>query len=186
MYSKNNARGDCGRRINLTNTFRKLWEQHVMWTRSFIISTAANLGDLQFVTQRLMRNPTDFANELQKYYGAKNAAKFKDLLTEHLAIAGQLVNQAKAGNAAAAEISRKKWYQNADEIAAFLSSINPYWSKQAWQTMLYKHLKLTENEAVSRLNSQYAFDIALYDEIEAQALEMADMMTEGITRQFNY
>lgn len=185
MYpKKNNAREDCRNRINLTNLFRLLWEQHVMWTRSFIISTAADLGDLQLVTQRLLENPVDFASEWQKYYGKQKAEMFQRLFTEHLTIAAQLVNDAKQGNSDAVEMDRKKWYQNADEIAAFLASINPFWSKKAWQTMLYSHLKLTEEEATSRLNGEYASDIAIYDEIEAEALEMADMMTDGIIKQF--
>ena len=31
----------------LMNRIRQLWEQHVYWTRFFIISTAADLGDLE-------------------------------------------------------------------------------------------------------------------------------------------
>jgi hypothetical protein len=174
----------CVKQISLLNTFRKLWEQHVMWTRSFIISTAASLGDLQLVTKRLLRNPSDFANELQKFYGPDKSKKFETLLTEHLLIAAKLVNAVKAKDPKSAEDARKKWYQNADEIALFLSSINPYWSKQEWENMLYEHLKMTENEAKYRLSSQYASDIAEYEEIENQALKMADYMVEGIRKQF--
>jgi len=176
---------DCRKQINLINTFRQLWEQHVMWTRSFIISTASNLGDLQMVTKRLLRNPTDFANELRPFYGDDAARKFEALLTDHLLIAARLVNHAKDGDMDAVKDDRKKWYENADEIANFLSSINPYWSKREWQAMLYEHLKMTESEATKRLTSQYAADIAQYDEIENQALKMADYMANGIMKQFN-
>ena len=47
----------CGFILEITNTLRKLWEQHIMWTRSFIISTAENLGDVELVTERLLGNP---------------------------------------------------------------------------------------------------------------------------------
>ncbi|MGI6728179.1 MAG: hypothetical protein ACOX4P_06500 [Anaerovoracaceae bacterium] len=50
------------KQIKIMNTLRKLWEQHVMWTRSFIISTIEGLSDLDPVTKRLLQNPTDFAN----------------------------------------------------------------------------------------------------------------------------
>jgi hypothetical protein len=43
----------------------------------------------------------------------------------HLVLAAQLVKDAKAGNSQAGEEAEKKWYANADEIAALLSSINP-------------------------------------------------------------
>lgn len=170
--------------ISIINTFRKLWFEHVVWTRSFIVSTAANLGDLQPVTARLLRNPTDFANVLKSFYGDDKAKRFSDLLTEHLTIAAQLVNAAKAGNTEAINNSRTMWYANADKIAGFLADINPYWSKNKWVLMLDDHLKLTEEEAVARLTGQYAKDVSLFDVIEDQALMMGDEMAEGIIRQF--
>ncbi|WP_457945223.1 hypothetical protein [Caproiciproducens sp. LBM24188] len=75
---------NCKIPIGIFNTFRKLWTQHVMWTRSFIISTAADLGDLQPVTNRLLRNPADFAKALLPYYGEERAKQFSDLLTKQL------------------------------------------------------------------------------------------------------
>ena len=166
------------------NAFRKLWFEHVVWTRSFIISTAADLGDRKAVTDRLLRNPSDFENVLKPFYGTEKAKRFNNLLTEHLTIAARLVNDAKAGNTEAVNEERRKWYANADEIADFLSGINPYWSKNEWMLMLHDHLKLTETEAVERLSGQYAQDVSLFDAIEDQALMMGDTMAEGIFKQF--
>ncbi len=186
MYQSTSGNSvNCSKQIDLINTFRKLWTQHIMWTRSFIISTASNLGDLQLVTKRLLRNPGDFANELRQFYGNDVAKKFEALFTDHLLIAARLVNHAKNGDMEDVKDDRKKWYENADEIADFLASINPYWSKREWQAMMYDHLKMTENEATKRLTSQYAADIAQYDDIENGALKMADSMANGITKQFN-
>lgn len=169
--------------INIINTMRNLWEQHSFWTRSFIISTAHDLPDLQPVTERLLRNPSDFAMVLEPFYG-DGAKEFERLLREHLLIAGRLVNESKKGNTEAANAARAEWYKNADNIAYFLSRINPYWSQQEWQNMLRMHLRLVEQEAVLRLTGQYAEDVALFDTVEQQALEMADMMSEGIIAQF--
>lgn len=127
---------NCRRQIVLINTFRQLWEQHVTWTRLFIISTVSNLVDLTFTAQRLLRNPADFANVLRKYYGADKAKKFEALLRNHLLIAAKLVNEAKAGNTKAVSEARANWYRNADNIAEFLSDINPYWDKNQWRNML--------------------------------------------------
>ena len=51
----------CNRK-EIINKMRKLWSQHVYWTRFFIISTAEELPDLKYVTNRLLENPGDFAN----------------------------------------------------------------------------------------------------------------------------
>jgi len=171
--------------VSLTEELRKLWEQHVMWTRSFIISTVDNLGDQKVVTNRLLRNPSDFANVLKKYYGSSKANAFKELFEEHLLIAAALVSAAKAGNSAEADKQRKLWYQNAEKIADFLASINPYWNRNEWRNMMFEHLRITEAEAVTRLNKEYEKNVNIYDAIEKQALSMADMMAYGIIKQFS-
>lgn len=172
------------KQLQLSNTLRMLWEEHVAWTRMTIISIAEGLPDEEVVTKRLLRNATDMAAAFRPIYGDAIATKLGDLLTEHLMLAYQLVKAAKAGDSATAAKVEKQWYRNANDIAAFLASINPYWSKAQWETMLHDHLKLTKQQAVLRLSKDYVADVAIYDQIERQALEMADMMTAGIIKQF--
>jgi hypothetical protein len=170
--------------LELSNTFRELWEQHGAWTRMTIISMVFSLPDVDLVTKRLLRNPDDLANVLKLYYGESNASKFSTLLKDHLVTAAQLVKAAKAGDNKTAADAEKRWYANADEIAAFLASINPSWSQEEWKMMLHEHLRLVKAEAVSMLTKNYQAGIDVYDELEIQALEMADVMTEGIITQF--
>ena len=80
--------------------------------------------------------------------------------------------------------AEKQWYRNADEIAEFLSSINPYLEKKKYRKMFYTHLALTKQEAVYMLQKNYKADIEVFDKIEAQALEMSDMIAGGIVKQF--
>jgi hypothetical protein len=168
------------------NDFCMLWEQHDVWTRAAIASIVFDLPDVDFVTKRLLRNPVDFEQALKPYYGDKIAAKFSDLLKGHLVIAAQLVKAAKAGDNKAADDAEKRWYANADEIAVLLGGINPYWSQEVWKMMLHRHLSLVKAEAVNMLTKNYEAGITVYDEIERQSLEMADLMSEGIVKQFPY
>ncbi|OPZ89653.1 MAG: hypothetical protein BWY74_02635 [Firmicutes bacterium ADurb.Bin419] len=168
----------------LNNYQRLLWEQHVVWTRLTILSIVFGLPDVDLVTKRLLRNPKDFATVLKPLYGEQAAAGFSDLFTNHLVIAAELVKAAKAGDTRAAADTEKRWYANADEIAAFLTRINPYWSEQEWKAMLHQHLALTKSEAVNMLTGKYGEGITIFDQIEKQALEMADVMTYGIIKQF--
>ena len=166
----------------LLSTMQRLWIEHVQWTRAFIISTTFNLPDLNYTANRLLRNPTDFANVLRPLYGDNIAQRFEELLKEHLLIAAQLVNAAKAGDTQAVAQQRIKWYANADAIATFLGSINPYWNANTWGKLLYDHLKMTENEATQILRGQYDASIAEYDAIENEAIQMAQEMAYGIAK----
>ncbi|MCB2355264.1 acetylglutamate kinase [Clostridium estertheticum] len=151
-----------------------------------LISIIKDLPDVDFVTNRLLRNPIDFGRALEVFYGYEIASQFSDLFKNHLVIAVQLVKAAKAGDSKGSADAEKRWYANADEIAVFLSRINPYWSQENWKTMLYEHLRMTKSEAVNILNNNDEKSITEYDEIEKQALKMADVMAEGIAKQFLY
>lgn len=163
---------------------RELWAEHVIWTRMFIMSVADNTTDKAPVTKRLLQNYEDMADAMKMYYGNDTGNKFGDLVEEHLLIAASLVEAAKAGNSTGAADAEKKWYANADEIAAFENSINPNWDKAAMMTMWHDHLRLTKDEAVARLTKNYPADIATFDQIETLANTMADSMAEGIVKQF--
>lgn len=178
------SREICKEEQTLSNMMRLLWEQHVYWTRLFLLSTAFGLPDTELVANRLLQNPKDFEAALKPFYGENIAAKFGELLTDHLTIAAELVNAAKAGDSAAATDAEKRWYANADEIAAFLESVNPYWPAQEWRKMLYDHLAMTKTEAVDLLTQKYDESIIIFETIEQEALAMADAMTQGLIREF--
>ena len=170
--------------LNLKNTHRLLWEQHVNWTRMTIISIVFGLPNLPVVQDRLLRNATDMGNMLRPYYGDKIADAYGKLIKEHLLQAAELVTAAAKGDAKKAAEAEKEWYKNADEIAVFLSSINPYLQKEEVRKMFYEHLALTKYEAVSMIQKKYKLDVEVFDQIEAQALEMADAISDAIIKQF--
>lgn len=168
----------------VSNHMRLLWEQHIYWTRLAILSVVYDLPDLKFVDARLLRNPKDFEEALRPFYGEDIAAEFAELLTDHLIIAGELVHAAKVGDSAKVTDIERRWYENADQIAAFLGEINPYWSAQEWREMLYDHIAMTKDEAVAIISQDYEESINIFEKIEQQALMMADIMTQGLVQQF--
>ena len=172
--------GYTKQQICLMNQLRQLWGQHVYWTRFFIISTAANLDDLKPVTNRLLQNPKDFAQLLTPIFGINKARQFQSLFTQYLLIAADLINAIKNGEKENLSCINEKWYKNADEIAHFLSCINQCWKKAKWKNMLYRHLEMTEKEAILCLQGDYPADIEVFHDIEIEALKMADDMFCGI------
>jgi hypothetical protein len=92
---------------------------------------------------------------------------------------------AKAGDQAQIKAATGAWYANGNEIADFLAKANPRnWPKREMRAMMKDHLDLTLREATHRLQGDFAADIRDYDRIHNQILEMADMLSEGIIRQF--
>lgn len=169
---------------NLRMEERRLWIDHVLWTRSFIVSDLASLEDKNDVAERLLRNQDDIGNSIKPYYGEEAGKKLSALLREHILLAGQVVDAAKSGNKADLEKYNKLWYKNADEIAAFLSSANPNYSNKLLKDMLHKHLQLVTEQVVARLKKDWKADIKAFDKGEDHMINFADILVDGIIKQF--
>ena len=170
------------------DAMRKLWEDHITWTRMFIVSKATladDLPDIGPTVDRLLQNQADIGNAIAPFYGADAAAALTNLLNVHILTAADVLTAAKAGDTDALNAALAAWYANAHDIAVFLNSANPNnWPLDDIDAMMREHLDLTLAEAVARLEGRYADDIALYEQVHVQILEMADMLSDGIIRQF--
>lgn len=170
--------------LGIINRVRMLWMQHSEWTRMAFTSVIFGNPDEKAVIDRLLRNPMDFAYFLMNFYGDVIGRKFGDLLTEHLSLAVSLVKATVEGDTVKAEQINERLYYNADEISALLASINPYWCYESWRVMFYTHLDLAKKMATEKIDGDYRESINTYDRFEAEVMGMAEMMYQGILRQF--
>ena len=167
------------------NDMRRLWEDHVTWTRLAIISLTTDAPDTEASVGRLLKNQTDIGDAIAPFYGDAAGDELTRLLRDHILIAADLIAAARMGDEAAVADAQSRWTANADDIASFLASANPrYWTLDEMKDMLHEHLRLTTNEALARLQGDWAADVAAYDDIHLQALGMADMLSTGIVAQF--
>lgn len=166
---------------------RKLWEDHITWTRLVIIGIFADLPpqDVDASTGRLLQNQVDIGNAIKPFYGEEAGEQLTALLRDHILIAAEILQAAEDGNDAVLSDAIARWYANADDIAEFLNAANPKnWPLEEMRSMLRAHLDLTLEEAVTYLNGNYEASVAAYDQVHPQALEMADMLSDGIIKQF--
>ncbi len=178
------ARRFTSSEVSLRSALRKLWEEHIVYTRTFIISALAGLPDADSTAQRLLRNQDDLGAAVKPFYGEEAGAKLASLLREHILIAAEIVKSAKAGDADGVAKGQADWHANAEDIAAFLSGANPNWQKGTLSEMLDMHLGYTTTEVVSRLKGDWAADIQAYDAGHEHMLKFADLLADGIVKQF--
>ena len=171
--------------LALRQDMRKLWEDHITWTRLAIISLTTESPDTEATVGRLLQNQSDIGNAIKPFYGKAAGTKLTALLREHILIAADLIAAARSGDQEAVSSQQARWQANADEIAAFLSSANPRsWRPAEMRTMMRSHLRLTTNEVVARLTKNWSADVRAYDRIHVQILHMADMLSDGLVAEF--
>lgn len=170
--------------LKLHLDMRKLWSDHVVWTRGFIIAAAADAPDLQVATDRLLRNQDDIGRAVAGFYGQAAGAKLTGLLKGHIMIAADLVKAAKASDNTAVGQHNRRWEANADSIATMLSQANPNWPKAALVGLLKGHLSTTTDEVTARLAKDWAADARAFDVVYDHILKLSDALSEGIIKQY--
>ena len=170
--------------ISLRQAMRRLWMDHTVYTRLYIVSAFADIPDAQAVAGRLLRNQEDIGNAIVPYYGKDAGNKLTDLLKQHILVATEVVAAAKSGDQKKLGESYNKWVANADDIAGFLSSANPNWPKKDAADLLHLHLQLIKEFVVARLGKNYPEDIKKLDEYFTEGMLIADTLSEGVIKQF--
>lgn len=169
---------------DLRAALRKLWEDHITYTRNLIISALANLPDQDAALQRLLKNQDEIGAAIKPYYGPAASQKLAVLLRDHILIAVDVVHAAVSGDQNLVQVQQQRWSANGRDIAEFLAAANPNLPKGLLENMLQKHLDLTTKEVVSRLHHDWASDIAAYDEGHEHMLMFSDALADGIAKQF--
>lgn len=246
---------------------RELWSDHIVYTRSFIVSTAAGLPDTAEVAQRLMRNQDEIGEAIKPYYGDAAGSQLASLLRNHIQLAAKTVAAAKGPTTAmntqgqssqwsnsqkadsttrtdttqsrinsqypanpnastrmtdtsrarntvkpdttqknvegqpqqqygmtqqaapvdstALNSAIKDLKANGDSIAAFLAQANPRgFSREMLSSAVQMHITLLLKQATAQIKKDWSGSIAAADESQHQAMQMADMLSDGIMKQF--
>jgi len=164
---------------------RKLWEDHITWTRLAIVGAVDELPDTALTVDRLLRNQDDIGAAIVPFYGEKAGHDLSVLLREHINTAVELILAAKSGDTSGFEDAKVRWYANGDQIADFLAAANPrFWPRDVMRDAMRMHLDQTLAEAAHRIAGDHAAEIADYEEVHAHILMMADLLSAGIMQQF--
>ncbi len=170
--------------MSLQLALRRLWSDHVIWTREYVVAAIANAPDASAVAGRLLANQEHIGSAIVPFYGEQAGQTLTDLLKQHILIAVDLIEAAKAGDADKFAAADRRWDDNAGNLAALLSSANPYWPERDVVDLLGQHLKLTKDEATARLERRWEDDIEAFDQIFTEILTVADVLYDGIVKQF--
>lgn len=183
-HEQGHGRAAASAATALHQDMRQLWSDHVIWTRDYIVAAVGDQPDAQAAATRLLKNQDDIGAAIAAYYGKPAGDKLTALLKEHITIAVDIIKFAKAGDKASQQQADAKWKKNAEDIADFLAKANPNWPRATLVDMMNRHLSTTTDEVVARLTKNWDADVKAFDAVYAHILMMADLLSDGIVKQF--
>ena len=171
-------------KVLLRNTMHKLWAEHGIWMRAYLVASLAGTPDASEAAARLQRNPEDIGNAFAPFFGMETAGKFADLFKANTAVELELIDAAKSGNKAKLEAASKKWHENAVELATFSNKVNPNWREQSLVDTLDRNLSMTLEEISARQQKDWKADIMAADRNLDVMMTLAEGFAEGIIKQY--
>ena len=168
----------------LNNDMRQAWSQHNFWGNMFLVSLFHTLENLDAVKMRLEQSPEDIAAVFQSFYASPTVTQIRNLLAEHVRLAGEMANAMKNGNMERSTQLETQLNQNADQMARLLANANSNYDDEELRRMMRNHLNLMQDTMTSELSGDHNEAVRLMGENADQLMDMADVLTEGLVQQF--
>jgi hypothetical protein len=167
--------------IDLKSTIRKLFTDHAVYT-SFVLKSIVDHhdADTKVLLPRLLQNQKDIGEQLKPFIGSSKGNKLTKVLTEHIQLAGAVIKDATYNNPQL-EQDIKKLFNNSDDVAMVLTSINPeLLPYEDTQMMFIIHNEFVIDQTLARLSKDYQQEQKLYDAYYNEILLMSDLIADAL------
>lgn len=165
--------------MNQIYNIRMFWFESVLWTRAYMLSRYSGIGNAEEVKARLQQVPAEYLDTLEQVFGERIETDLQ-LLTAYIDLIDALITAQSAGNTEEVDRITRLLYQNADQRAAFLASLNPYWDEDDWRRRLYNNLRSTIEESITFLTGDYARNLDIFSTLLDQAESTSGYFARGL------
>ncbi len=161
-------------------TIRMLWFGLTIWIRVYMLSRFTKTGDPEKVFAKLMEVPVEYVNTMKKYFPQIDEESYLRLFTEYIELISAFITAMMENNEEELNRITRRLYENADERAEFVASINPLWTAEQWKDILYINIRSTIEEAVSFLTEEYEKNIDIFTRLLDQAETSSAFLARGL------
>ncbi len=161
-------------------TIRMFWFELVVWIRTYMLSRYAGTGDPEMIFARLMQVPETFVNTMKKFFPEIDVESYLQLFNTYLELIASFVTAMLENNVEELNLVTRSLYENADERAAAVSAINPFWQEEPWRDLLYANLRNTIEESNTFLTGDYERNIDIFTRLLDIAETSSTFLAQGI------
>ena len=169
----------------MKQTLRDLWVGHIFWVRHVVSNIATNDPEERDAAEKEVEtNTKQIANTMMPFYGEAASEKFYRLLDGNISAVEEYSEATVAGNKRQQDAALAHLASNADEIADFLSHLNPYLHKEIVRSLVATHgahhvLQINQYKA-----KDYAPLGATWPMMRQHIYVIADTLTTALVKQF--
>ena len=181
------AVGDANpaRVAEMKQALRDLWVGHIFWVRHVVSNIATNdPEERDAAVKEVGANTKHIANTIAPFYGEAASEKFFSLIDINYGAVREYSEATVAGNKRQQDAALAHLASNADDIADFLSHLNPYLQKDTIQGLIAAHGAHHVLQINQYKGKEYAHLGATWPMMRQHVYVIADTMTTALAKQF--
>jgi hypothetical protein len=169
----------------MKQTLRDLWVGHIFWVRHVVSNIATNDPEERDAAEKeVMENTKQIASAMAPFYGEAASEKLYRLLDTNIGAVREYSEATATGDKRQQDAALAHLASNADEIADFLSRLNPYLHKDTVRSLIATHgahhvLQINQYKA-----KDYAPLGATWPMMRQHIYVIADTLTTALVKQF--
>ena len=169
----------------MQQNLRDLWVGHIFWVRHVVSNIATNdPEERNAAEQEVETNTKQIANTMTPFYGEAASEKLYRLLDGNIGAVEEYSEATVAGNKRQQDAALAHLASNADEIADFLSHLNPYLQKDIVRGLIATHGAHHVLQINQYKTKDYAPLGATWPMMRQHVYVIADTMTTALAKQF--
>jgi hypothetical protein len=160
---------------------RMVWFELIVWARSYMLSRYLGIGNTDEILARFRQVPLEYVSNLEKIFGKRpGEEELLREMNEYINLISAMITAQKEGNQTEIDRLTRLLYQNANERAASVSSVNPYWDVAEWRARLYNHLRYTIDESSAILSGDHLKSLNTFSMLMDLAENASGYLTQGL------
>jgi hypothetical protein len=181
------AVGDANpaRVAEMKQALRDLWVGHIFWVRHVVSNIATNNPEERDAAEKEVgANTKQIATTITPFYGEAASEKFISLIDINYGAVREYSEATVAGNKRQQDAALARLASNADDIADFLSHLNPYLQKDTVRGLIAAHGAHHVLQINQYKGKEYAHLGATWPMMRQHVYVIADTMTTALAKQF--
>ncbi len=185
VESRSGGGANPARVEEMQQTLRDLWVGHIFWVRHVVSNIATNDPEERDAAEKEVEtNTKQIANTMTPFYGEAASEKLYHLLEGNIGAVEEYSEATVAGDKRQQDAALAHLASNADEIADFLSPLNPYRLKDIVRSLIATHGAHHVLQINQYKTKDYAPLGATWPMMRQHVYVIADTMTMALAKQF--
>lgn len=172
--------------MDLVFESRIIWRDLATWIQSYLVSVFAGFGNQDSIEIKIKDLTLEFGNILSTVFGGEIGEQYVNLITNWLSTFKSLVYSQINGDINAVNGYTIQLYGDIDQIASFLSGINPFWTQSEWKALLYRFNDMIIEELSAYLNKEYTKTIESFDRLLNLTSIIGNYYSKGLLNYLTY